>query len=332
MNVYITFDYEIYFGNKPGDYDKTLLNPTESILSIARKENAKFTFFIDCGYLLTLKKYGEKYPNLIQEYKLISEQIKKINSEGHDCQLHIHPHWEKTTYNGKDWKFDYNYYKLSDFPENEIQKIFKKYSTELESLTGKKVVSYRAGGWCIQPFSKIKPGFENQGIKIDSSVFSGGKDIEAPYFYDYTEAPNKDMWHFENDICKAEDNGRFIELPISSYRYSPLFFWRLFILGNLFPKLHKPIGNGKPMASRLTRKKMLTQKHFLSANVDGYFISKVQKIIKRNQSKNFKHTVIIGHPKAATHYSIHQMARLIQKNKNWCSFKSFSMFYDEISR
>lgn len=331
MNVYITFDYEIFFGNKQGDIEKTLLYPTEQILSIAKKENAKFTFFIDCGFLIKLKEYSETYPNLAKEYKLVSEQIKKISQEGHDCQLHIHPHWEKTTYNGKSWDFDYNFYKLSDFPDKEIQNIFKKYSDELKNLTGKKIISFRAGGWCIQPFDKIKSSFEDQGIKIDSSVFPGGKNIEEPYYYDYIDTPNKDLWYFEDDVCKEKDNGSFIQLPISSYKYSPLFFWRLFILGNLFPKSHKPIGNGKPMPSSITRKKLLTKNHYFSANVDGYFISKVQDVIKKNKKKNFKHTVIIGHPKAATNYSINQISRLIQKNKKWCSFKSFSMFYDEIS-
>lgn len=332
MNVYITYDYEIFFGKEQGDIDKTLLYPTQQILSIAKKENAKFTFFIDCGFLIKLKENSVKYPHLAEEYKLVSEQVRTISREGHDCQLHIHPHWEKTTYNGKNWDFDYDYYKLSDFQEEEIQDIFERYSTELYELTGKEIRSFRAGGWCIQPFEKIKSSFKKQGIKIDSSVFIGGKNIEAPYFYDYTKAPNKDIWRFENDICKEEENGSFIELPISSYKYSPLFFWRLFILGNLFPKSHKPIGNGKPMPSNMTRKKLLTQSHFLSANVDGYFISKLQTILKRNKKNKYEHTVIIGHPKAATEFSIQQTERLIKRNKHWCSFKSFSMYYDEVSR
>lgn len=326
MNTYITYDYEIFFGHNHGTIEKSLLYPTEQILAIAEKHQAKFTFFIDCGFIIKLREYKDQFQELERQYQLVTEQIKKIKNQGHDCQLHIHPHWEKTIYNGERWEFNYDYYKLSDFNQDEIIDIFRRYTEELKNITNESPTAFRAGGWCIQPFDQIKPAFLELGIKLDSSVFSGGKNIISPYYYDYTTAPSKDFWKFENDVCKAEEKGSFIEVPISSYHYSPLFFWRLFILGNTLPKSHKPIGDGKPMPSSITRKKMLTQTHFMSASVDGYFISKAEEILKRNQKQNDKHTVLLGHPKAATHYSLHQLDKLIQRNKSWCNFISFSMF------
>ncbi len=332
MKVYITLDYEIFFGKEQGTIEKTLLYPTELLLSIGRKTNAKFTFFIDCGFLVKLKEYQNQFPHLKEEYLLVSTQIKKMKQEGHDCELHIHPHWERTTYDGQKWIFDYNFYKLSDFKPEEINSIFKKYNSELENITGKKAISFRAGGWCIQPFEVVQSAFEQENLKIDSSVFKGGKNIVSPYFYDYSNAPDKDFWKFDTNECLESKNGSFIELPISSYTYSPLFFWRLYVLGNLFPKSHKPIGNGKPMPSNLTRKKLLTQNHIMSASVDGYFSSKINTIINRNKKSNFGHTVLIGHPKALTHFSLKTLERYIIKNNSWCSFNTFSDFNNEVSR
>ncbi|MCO5260441.1 MAG: hypothetical protein M9916_09890 [Crocinitomicaceae bacterium] len=332
MNVFITLDYELFFGQQHGTVEKTLLYPTNRLIEIGKRTGAHFTFFVDCGYLIKLKEYKEQYTHLENDYNLVINQLKELCSEGHDCQLHIHPHWEKTIYNGEKWVFDYNYYKLSDFSDLEIVEIFKRYNNELEQITGKKTTSYRAGGWCIQPFEKVKSSFIEAGITIDSSVFVGGKNTVEPYYYDYTTAPDKDFWHFDNDVCKEVKDGKFIELPISSYYYSPCFFWRLFLLGNLFPSTHKPLGDGRPMPSpNFSRRKLLTKYHFLSAGIEGYFVTKIERIIDQNKKKGFKNTVLLGHPKSLTHFSLKKLEKIIQNNKHNHSFLSFTEFYNEIS-
>lgn len=320
MNVYLTFDYEIYFGRDHGTAQKNLIEPTRNLMEVAEKTGARFTFFIDCGYLLKLKEYTQKFPDLEREYLTVSDQIRKLVSQGHACELHIHPHWEKTTFDGKCWNFDYQFYKLSDFPQDQAAEIINKYIDELESITRKKATVFRAGGWCAQPFSMFRDSFLNRGINIDSSVFKGGKNVEGYYYYDYTTAPEKDSWRFEEKVCEEVAGGNFTELPISSYHYSPLFFWKLFILGRLFPKQHKPIGDGKPMPSSLTRQKMLTQRQFLSGNVDGFFVTKAATILRRNLKKGYKHTVFLGHPKATTHFALRKMERLLVKYRDQCFF------------
>lgn len=332
MTVFITLDYEIFFGENQGTIDKTLLYPTELLLKSTAKTEVKFTFFVDIGFLIKLEENKTAFPKLDEEHLLVTEQLKKLVTLGHDCQLHIHPHWEKARYDGEKWLFDYNYYKLADFSDDEINQIFEKYTQALQKITEKPVHSFRAGGWCIQPFHRLKTAFAHNHIKIDSSVFIGGKHMDAPYAYDYTKTPSKDFWSFSSNECELDEDGTFVELPISSYNYSPLFFWRLFILGNLFPKHHKPIGNGKPMSSSLTRKKLLTQKHLMSASIDGYFSSKMNEIIQINQVKGINHTVFIGHPKALTHFSIQQLTNFIKKNHHQYHFKTFSDFNHEISR
>ena len=55
---------------------------------------------------------------LKKDYDLITQQIQKLSAEGHDVQLHIHPHWEDSTFDGIEWIFDTNRYKLSDFSKS----------------------------------------------------------------------------------------------------------------------------------------------------------------------------------------------------------------------
>ena len=323
MNVYITYDYELYFGEPTGSVEKCIIEPTNLITDIANRTGIKMVFFIDVGYIKKLIEYKTQFPKVEKDYHLVVNQIKALVNQGHDCQLHIHPHWEDCTHNGKDWQMKVDRYKLVDFNDDEIEKIVVEYKTILESITNKPVVAYRAGGWCLQPFNRIKKAFHKIGIKIDSTVFPGGKNTKGAYYYDFTNTPNKDKWRFSDDLCVEDDKGEFLEYPISNYNYSLWFFWRLFILGRLQPKLHKSIGDGYPIPSIGMRKQMLTKGMTLSAGVDGYFVTKMNQVIKRNQQKGWNETVFIGHPKATTHFALKQLEKFINKHKNKVNFKTF---------
>lgn len=330
--VYITLDYEIFFGEDQGSLYKTVLYPTNLLREISTRHHVFFTFFIDIGHVIQLEKWSKEFPHLKEEYLLITNQISQLCKEGHDCQLHIHPHWERTYYNGKKWVFDYSFYKLSDFEQEECESIVRKYHHYLKVLTGKRIHSFRAGGWCIQPFDILQNIFDELNITIDSSVYIGGKHVDEHYYYDFTLAPQQDVWRFQHHESIPKSDGKFVELPISEYRYSPWFFWRLYILGNLFPKNHKPIGDGKPMPSSMTRLKRLTQSHLLCGSFDGYFASKLNQVIRIRKRKSFNNTVFIAHPKALTHYSIKKLDAFIANNKSSLFFKTFTEFHNEFSK
>ena len=120
--------------------------------------------------------------------------------------------------------------KLVDFSESEIDRIVLDYKLYLENITKRKVIAYRAGGWCLQPFSKIKNAFSKAGLKIDSTVFPGGKNIKGAYYYDFENTPNKDKWQFSTDLCEEDQTGEFIEYPISNNKYSIWFFLETFCI------------------------------------------------------------------------------------------------------
>lgn len=293
------------------------------LIEIADRTSVKMIFFIDVGYLKKLDEY-KTISAVGHQRKLVREQIAELIDKGHDCQLHIHPHWEDTIHDGTQWIMKTDRYKLADFKDEEARNLVLEYKKILESWTGQKVHSYRAGGWCLQPFSQVRDAFLEAGIKYDSTVFPGGKFTAGNYYYDYTSAPDLSSWKFENDLVKIDENGSFTEIPISSQYYSPLFFSRLFFLGRYNPKAHKPMGDGYPMPSPGLRKKMLTQGMKLSASCDGYFVTKMDEVLERNIAKGFSETVYLGHPKACTFFALQKLEEFILRHRNNHRFVTFN--------
>ncbi|MGV6862197.1 MAG: hypothetical protein ACWA41_10515 [Putridiphycobacter sp.] len=324
MNVYLTYDYELYFGQPTGTAQKCIIEPTNHLLQIADRTGVKMIFFIDVGYLIKLKAYINQYETAKRDYDAVVSQIKLMSEKGHDCQLHIHPHWEDCDFDGVQWNMNVSRYKLVDFSETEIERFVLQYKTFLEEIIDKKVHAYRAGGWCLQPFSKIQKAFQKADLKLDSTVFPGGINSKGSYFYDFTKVPNQDKWLFSDELCVSDDNGTFLEYPISNFKYSNWFFWRLFVLGRLNPIAHKPIGDGYPIPSGGGKKELLTKGKLLAAGLDGYFVTKMNQVIKQNKAKGWEETVFIGHPKACTFFALKKLEQFIEKNKSKVKFKTFS--------
>lgn len=324
MNIFITFDYEIYFGENHGTVEKCIIFPTAELIRISEKCDVRFSFFVDSGFILKLDEFRKKYSELESDYKAITEQVAYLSATGHDIQLHIHPHWEDSYYNGEKWVIDIKRYKLSDFNDVEIADIVFRYKKVLTDITNKSIFAFRAGGWCLQPFSKLKNAFIDNRIHLDSSVFRNGFYTSEQYSYDFRNAPDKPIYNFENDPEVEIKNGFFTELPISSIKNHPFFFWKLFLLGRKNPYLHKPLGDGRAMAAPGYRKKLLSRNTNNPVSVDGYNANLLEKALCRLMKKKFEHMVVIGHPKALSRYSIQMLERFVSKNNRKHLFTTYS--------
>ena len=320
MNIFLTFDYELFFGKQIGTVSKCMLEPTEELFNLAKGLDVSYTFFVDVGYLIQ----AEKYPKLSSEVKLVKSQILKMLQLGHDVQLHIHPHWEKAKYIGDSWKMNViNFYKLSDFNKEDQLRIVKTYKLYLEKLIGRKVTTFRAGGSCIQPFSDLYNIFKEVGLKNDSSVFHNGYLVTSNYRYDFRNAPLKSKYRFEIDVCEENERGSFNEYPISSLRYNPSFFWRLYILGRLFPSKHKMVGDGEHVSQGFQKISSLTNHTTAYVSTDGYYAKKLSTGLQKAENLGFNEMVIIGHPKGNTIYSLNKLKEFIFNNHNKHTFTSF---------
>jgi hypothetical protein len=321
MNIYLTFDYELYFGERTGTAKNCILHPTQLLKEVADKHGIKIVQFVDVGYIIKLEEFKSSFPELEEDYQTITNQIKQLYQEGHDIQLHIHPHWEDSYYRDGKWHIVADRYKLADFATHEIDRIVTTYKQKLESLTAvNSIFAFRAGGWCIQPFEKFKDAFIKNNITVDSSVFRDGKYSSKQYSYDFTNAPDLSSWHFNDNPCKREE-GPFKEIPIGSIKNSPLFYWKLFLLGRLNPYEHKPLGNGVPISAPRMRKKLLTQFTQNTVSVDGYNAALLSKALKQYKGKN--ELVIIGHPKSLTRFGLKALDRFIEDNKSKHHFTTF---------
>lgn len=324
MQVFLTFDYELYFGVRTGSLQKCILEPTELLLEMAGRQNVRLCMFVDVGYLLRLEQEATRHTVLKQDCIALHSQLERLVREGHDLQLHIHPHWEDSLFDGLNWRCNVTRYKLSDFDDECIQRIFRTYKEKLEEITGKgKVFAFRAGGWCIQPFNRMMEAMHSNGIKVDSSVFPGGHFHSDQYDYDFRNAPTTSRWKFGSDPMVPEEKGIFTELPISSIKQSPLFYWRLFILGRLFPHLHKPLGDGVPMPAPGQRLRILTRYTTQTVSVDGFNAHSLNRALNQESAKSATQLVIIGHPKALSRYSIYKLEEFIKRNKNSHHFTTF---------
>jgi peptidoglycan/xylan/chitin deacetylase (PgdA/CDA1 family) len=325
VNIFLTYDYELFFGSATGSVEKCMIEPTDELLQIAKNYAVKMVFFVDVGYLIKLSEFMPNNPTLQNDNAKVRKQLTQIMAEGHDIQLHIHPHWEKSFYADGKWNIiTENAYKLSDFSDEEIKRIVTTYKSYLDDIIGYKTTAFRAGGWCIQPFHRLKDIFKELEIKFDSSVFPGGKFSSSEYAYDFTKAPHQSSYHFSDDECKEDTNGYFREYPISSVSYSPYFYWRLYIFGRLFPSQHKMIGDGNFLAQPGKKKYMLTHFTWNHISSDGYYASKLVRVLKEFQKNKQENLVVIGHPKGMTKYSLKKINRFIQlaqQEHSFCRFK-----------
>ena len=326
-NILITLDYELFFGSKVGTLQNCILTPTSKLANILDKYGVKATFFVDSGYLVKLEELKEQFPILEKEYEAISSQIKELDRDGHSIQLHIHPHWEDSTFDGERWIIDTKRYRLHQFSEEEIDNIVYRYKKVLTDMVGDKIFAHRAGGWCIQPFSKIKNALKKHNIFLDSTLFKNGKNDSQTHYFDFKDMPDKTEWRFEDDPLKESKNGFFKEVPISDYKLSPLFFWKLVYIKKFGGAEHQPFGDGLATGgSRLDKLRMLTTYTHSVVSIDGFkssFLEKAyQSFLKRRDCKNF---VVIGHPKAMSGYSFKKLERFLldNKNRNYITLRSF---------
>jgi peptidoglycan/xylan/chitin deacetylase (PgdA/CDA1 family) len=326
MQVLLTFDYELFFGTETGSVRKCMIEPTNELLSLCRKYGIGMTFFVDVGFLLQLEAYADRYPKLENDLGQIKAQIGDMLEAGCSVQLHIHPHWEKSSWDGEKWQVVTDgCYKLDDFPDDEITRIVRSYHAYLAQLTGKPVQSFRAGGWCIQPFSRLRNVFAELGITIDSSVFPGGKFQSPHYNFDFTcVEPYAPAYRFEDDVCVPVSDGTFTEYPIASWKYSPWFYWKLYGWGRVRRSRHRMMGDGRFLAQPGRKQSVLTSSTWNHVSADGYYAGMLTRQARAYDRKGVEHFVVIGHPKGLTVYALGELEWFIDRQYTIFDFTTFS--------
>jgi hypothetical protein len=304
--ICLTFDYELFFWES-GTFKNSIFKPTNDLLKVFDLYGIKATFFIDVLYYQRLLEVN------IDEAKLLEEQLQLLVSKGHRIELHLHPHWLDAEYEMPNWIFpNYDHYQIQSLPEEEVTELIIQ-GCEMLNVIASGVINdytvkaFRAGGWCIIPFDKLRQGFLKSGIKIDSSVAYGMKISSFPFNVDFTKAPGSEWYSFSNDPVTIDTNGIFFEIPISTYRRN--VFYKIFNHDFFLLKSDKLIFEKYGDGTSIPMKPESYLVNIFSKFISSYgFISiedtHPKKLIKIIQNSTKDLIVIMSHPKNVSKSSL----------------------------
>jgi len=316
VNIFFTFDYELFLGNLSGSPERCVIRPTEALMRIAATHGVRFVFFVDSGYLARLAADRVRHPALGREYDAVFRQIDTLKRNKHEVQLHIHPGWRRAIYDDGNWKHDNERYRLHDYSKTEARGIVLEYARTLEEAAQGKTLAFRAGGWCIQPFEHVAEALWDAGIRIDSTVIPGAFSSTGTHEYDFRTAPADSRWRFSCDPAREDRAGRFLEIPIGAQTLGPWFFLKfsaIKLLGKSNSGRFSQFGDGSPIGSskgEILAK--LLKKSVAPISCDGYRSQSLESsylnAARKNPDADF---VVIGHPKAQSRYSLENIDRCI---------------------
>jgi len=219
LNVIFTLDYEIH-GNGDGSPYKLMVEPTTRMLDLFDAYGAKLTIMADVAEILKFREYRDQFGRDDYHYEAIVAQLQDAIRRGHDVQLHLHCSYFNARFENGKWEQDwteYNFAGLSEERINEVLRIGKNFLEEqLRPVKADyRCYAFRAANWAVSPSRNVVRALVNNGFEIETSVFKYGR-RQGLVNFDYSKAPsNLVPWLAdEDDICRQNDSGTLLEVPI----------------------------------------------------------------------------------------------------------------------
>lgn len=318
LNLLLTFDYELPLGSVRHSYDEALFEPTEQLLALAQQLEVPLIFFVDILSYYQLLEWGENH-----FCKSFHHQIQSMLQQGHEVQLHIHPHWWCSKFeNGIFIPSDK--YALGDFEDREIEQIILLSVRQLNELCQTVIPNYRcsafrAGGFCLTSKADVilKELYKN-GIRYDSSICKG-------YFYassisktDNRITPQRANWFlpFSGNLAIEGEEGIF-EIPVAG---KPKSLCEIPTSFKLKKYADRAVHRGTALNSHSSHSFTDKLNNMLSARVltvDNYTYS--LKYLMRILSYNLKKyasekeiaLALIAHPKSMGEYAFNLLHRFV---------------------
>jgi hypothetical protein len=323
-NILLTFDYELYLGRSSGTARKCLLEPTNRLLSIFERYGCSGIFFVDTLGLASLRQN----PETRKEYEEVAGQLRSLHEKGNYIFPHVHPHWLDAAFDLATKQFslaNISRYSLAAFTAGEVEKLIGQSIALLQELgISYDHWGYRAGGWCIQPFSLFKPAFTSLNIRYDFSVMPGYKNDHPEQKFDFSDVELNAPYAFENEVNKPANNGAFTEFPISALQLgkSTLFFNKL-MAKYLWKRGDRGWGDGRSAQTAalvcakensemisldlLTSTRLPAYKSFLANNEYMHWISH-PKMFTRHALKTFESFVAFAHKNFEPQYDFKKIS------------------------
>ena len=310
--IILSYDYELFFGDVSGTVQNTLIKPTKLLLEQLDAVGFKANFFVDYLMLKYIKQNNDEQSKT--DYDSLQKQLKDIVKRGHRIELHIHPHWVNAKYlGGGMWDFsDFSHYSLSSFTQTEIIQMFEEGVMILQQIAREvekeyQVLSFRAGGWAVQPFDHLREAFKRSNIKVDSSVANGVYSDNTYSSFDFRKLPSSSPYRFTSDVMIEDKKGHFLEVPISTYKRT-IFHRVVDVLHRkVAPSEFKVITDGTHIR-RYDKQTGISKKNSISM----FSLSRYSwmTIIPTSYFCNKKYIVFIDHPKDFTYSGLVIMRKL----------------------
>ncbi len=314
-SLLLTFDYELFLGRKSGTVNKCLIKPTNKLLKILENNNIiNAIFFVDTIYLLKIRELSE----CKADYDKIISQLISILQNGHYIFPHLHPHWLNAKYDKivKQWDLsDNSLYRFHKININKKEECFK---NSIELIQHVQILAniyypidaYRAGGFCLQPFSDFKPFFDKFNIQYDFSVLKGFENKSINTQYNYLNTPNKPVYTFNNDITEECHYGEYIEFSISNIINKSNLYTRL-VDKFLWVTKNRSLGDGLSIDSGQIEYKN-TKKIMASFDlIKIYNLSYFKKYLQKNDYLQF-----VSHPKMLSLHNLKMLSKFLKFAQN----------------
>lgn len=322
--LFLTFDHELPLGGLRTSAKEALFDPTDKVLNIAEQMGVRVTLFTDilCAY-----RYNDwDKNNFFYPYE---DQLHKALCNDHDVQLHLHPHWLTSTFEGHSY-LPSKEFSLADFmghPEWDIKKIIEhgvNFLSELCSvpLSDYQCLAFRAGGYHLDPGSaEIFKNLAAQGIRYDSSVCKNYRFSSGLSTIDFRVMPKKPNWFIDSGGNYKQDAAAGIrEIPIAGIPKTIFEIPTRFKLKKYASRAPMNHGNqihaGRP-ASFKKKVAQLFSSRMLSFDNYTFSADYLLKILDYNLQKYRMYDEVmlcaIGHPKSMGEYSMGMLETFIKK-------------------
>lgn len=345
INILLTFDYELPLGGITQSYSHSLFEPADQLLVFAAEQKVPVVLFAD---ILSYQRFSQSDDKTYTSgFRL---QLQDAVSQGHDIQLHLHPHWLKTSVAASNFKPS-PMFKLSDFcnnvyPDN-IDGIVETGVRELtkicrEAAPHYRCLAYRGGGYNLEPCSeKIIAALLNNGLIYDSTIVPGYFFLSAENRVDYRKVPKAPNWYLRRDgnMHNRGSDGLW-EVPIASIPKSPFEMptaLKMKKYASRAPEERGPMMHTTASPGLADKLKMLMSYRMLT--IDNYTYSPdylhriFDQYIKKFKRYDEISLSLIGHPKSMSNYSFDLLAGFIAHvRKKYGSSARFTTFSELAGR
>jgi peptidoglycan/xylan/chitin deacetylase (PgdA/CDA1 family) len=215
-----TLDYEVY-GSGEGSLRDLVLDPTRRLAELFHEFDAPFVVFAE---VLEFIKMGEAQSD--PDTSRVPAQLRELLAAGHEIALHLHPWWANARREDGRWHLDWSERNIGTLEPDRAEAIVSDAIGYLRKALHDPVftpLSFRAGQWAIQPTPVIADVLARHGVRLDSSVFKGGRIRSLGL--DYRPALRNDgFWRFGNDVNVPDPDGTLWEVPIHTQLVP---FWQM---------------------------------------------------------------------------------------------------------